>query len=112
LRSSAEPLCEDGVGSALIYPSGASPCPFGEYGAFFSPRYQTLLQQVGRDDNVRTLLEAIRDGFEFAKEAAILRNIQPGSMQVKILDEMLQCVAKSAEFVKSYAEDVQIGTSS
>jgi hypothetical protein len=77
-----------------------------------SPRYQTLIQQVGRDDNVRTLLEAIRDAFEFAKEAAILRNIQPGSMQVKILDEMLQCVAKSAEFVKSYAEDVQIGTSS
>jgi hypothetical protein len=77
-----------------------------------SPRHQTLLQQVGRDDNVRTLLEAIRDTFEFAKEAAVLRNIQPGSMQVKVLDEMLQCVAKSAEFVESYAKDVQIGTSS
>ena len=78
----------------------------------FSPGIQTLLQQVGRDDNVRTLLEAIRDAFEFAKEAAILRNIQPSSMQLKILDEMLQCVYKSAEFIESYAKDVQLGTSS
>jgi hypothetical protein len=77
----------------------------------FSPGHQRLLQQVGRDNNVRTLLEAIRDAFEFAKEAAILRNIRPLSMQLKILDEMLQCVKQSAEFIISYAEDVQLGTS-
>jgi hypothetical protein len=82
------------------------------HGLSFLPGHQTLLQQVGRDGNVRTLLEAIRDAFEFSKEAAILRNIQPSSMQLNILDEMLQCVYKSAEFIESYAEDVQLGTSS
>jgi hypothetical protein len=73
---------------------------------------QTLLQQFQRDDNVRTLLQAIRDGFEFAKEADVLRNIQPASTQAKILDEMLQCVSECAEFIQSYANDVQVGTSS
>jgi hypothetical protein len=79
---------------------------------FFPPHHQTLLHQFQRDDNVRTLLEAIRDAFEFAKEADVLRNIQPASTQAKTLDEMLQCVSKSAEFIVSYAKDVQVGTSS
>jgi hypothetical protein len=71
-----------------------------------------LLNQFQRDENVRTLLEAIRDAFEFSKEADILRNIQPASKQAKILDEMLQCVTRSAEFIVSYTKDVQVGTSS
>jgi hypothetical protein len=69
-----------------------------------------LLQQVKRDDNVRTLLEAIRDAFEYAKEADVLRNIKPESMQAKMLGEMLQCVFKCGEFIQSYAKDVQVGT--
>jgi hypothetical protein len=71
-----------------------------------------LLLQVQRDNNVRTLLEAIRDAFEFAKEAEVLRNIQPASTQAKILDEMLQYVSEIAEIIESYAKDVQLGTSS
>jgi hypothetical protein len=55
---------------------------------------------------------AIRDAFEFAKEADVLRNIQPESKQAEILDGMLQCVSKSAKFIESYAKDVQVGTSS
>jgi hypothetical protein len=78
----------------------------------FSPSRQTLLQQVQRDNNVRTLLEAIRDAFEFAKEADVLKNIQPASTQARILDEMLQHVPEIAEFIESYAKDVQVGTSS
>jgi hypothetical protein len=71
-----------------------------------------LLQLVQRDDNVQTLLEAIRDAFELAEEADTLRDIQPESKQAKILHEMLECVSKTAEFIESYARDVQVGMSS
>jgi hypothetical protein len=69
-----------------------------------------LLRQVERDGNVEALLEAIRDGFEFAEEANTLRNIKPESKQAAILEEMLECVTECAEFIRSYAEDVQVGT--
>jgi hypothetical protein len=67
---------------------------------------------VERDDNVQTLLEGIRDSFELAEEADTLRNIQPESKQAKILHQMLECVSNSAEFIQSYAKDVQVGMSS
>jgi hypothetical protein len=72
---------------------------------------QTLLQQFQQDDNVRSLLKAIRDAFEFIIEADVLRNMELASTQVKILDEMLECVSECATFIISYAEDVY-GTSS
>ena len=78
----------------------------------FWPCRQALLQQVKRDDNIQRLLEAIRDAFEFAEEADILRSIKPKSRQATILEEMLRCVAECAKFIRSYAEDVQVGTSS
>jgi hypothetical protein len=68
-----------------------------------------LHHQFQRDDDVRSLLEAIRDSFEIAKEAVILRNMEPASTQVKILDEMLECVSECAKFIVLYAEDVQVG---
>jgi hypothetical protein len=71
-----------------------------------------LLQQVQRDDNIQTLLEAIVDAFEFAEEADPLRDIRPESRQAKILEDMLRCVTECAEFITSYAEDVNVGTSS
>jgi hypothetical protein len=77
-----------------------------------SPRRQTLLEQVKRDDNVRTLLEAIRDAFEFAKEADALRNIKPESMQAKIPGDMLERVSEFSKFIQSYAKDVRVGTAS
>jgi hypothetical protein len=78
----------------------------------FSLCLQTLLQQVERDLNVETLLEVIRDAFEFVEEADTLRNIMPESRQATILEEMLESVSKCAEFIQSYAEDVHVGTSS
>jgi hypothetical protein len=72
---------------------------------------QTLLLQLQRDDNVQTLLKAIQDGFEFAREADALKNMEPASTQARILDEMLECVSECARFIISYAEDVQVGTS-
>jgi hypothetical protein len=71
---------------------------------------QTLLLQLKRDDNVRTLLQAILDAFDFAKKADLLRNMDPESAQPKILDEMLECVSECAKFIISYAEDVNVGT--
>jgi hypothetical protein len=69
-----------------------------------------LLKQVYRDNNIRTLLEAIREAFEFTKEADALRNIKPESMQAKILEDMLLRVYEFAKFIESYAKDVQVGT--
>jgi hypothetical protein len=52
---------------------------------------------------------AIRDAFEFAKDADALRNINPESRQAKILEEMLQCVFEIGKFVELYAKHVQVG---
>jgi hypothetical protein len=71
-----------------------------------------LLKQIQRDNNIQTLLEAIRDAFEFAEEADILQSIKPESKQATILEKMLECVAECATFIRSYAEDVKVGTSS
>ena len=79
---------------------------------FCLPWRQTLLKQIQRDDNIQTLLEAIRDAFEFAEEAEILRSIKPESMQATILEKMLECVAECATFIRLYAEDVKVGSSS
>jgi hypothetical protein len=54
-------------------------------------------------------VKAIRDAFEFTNEADVLRNIQPTSAQATILGEILECVSKCAEFIESYAKDVQVG---
>jgi hypothetical protein len=77
-----------------------------------SPCRQALLQQVQRDDNIQTLLEAILDAFEFAEEADSLRDLKPKSRQAKILENMLRCVSECAEFISSYAEDIKVGMSS
>jgi hypothetical protein len=69
-----------------------------------------VLKQVERDGNVQTLLEAIRDAFEFSEEADALRNIKPESRQAAILEEMLECVTECAKFIRLYAEDVQVGS--
>jgi hypothetical protein len=113
LRIVAEPLCKSSMGSALKDSRGASPSlvRLAEHLFFFlSSCCQTLLQLVQRDENIEALLETIRDAFEFAEEADSLRSIKPESKQAKILEEMLECVSESAKFIKSYAEDVQVGT--
>jgi hypothetical protein len=79
---------------------------------FCSPCLPTLLKLVATDENVQALLEAIRDTFELTEEADTLRNIQPESKQAKSIHEMLECVSQSAEFIESYAKDVQVGMSS
>jgi hypothetical protein len=84
-------------------------CQGYEVFILFSPRFQTLIQQVQRDDSVRILFEAIRDAFEFARDADALRKINPESRQARILEEMLQCVSKIGTFIELYAKHVQVG---
>jgi hypothetical protein len=73
---------------------------------------QTLLLQVQRDDNVRTLFKAICDAFEFVNDAEALKNINPKSLQAKILEDMLQRVSEISKFIELYAKNGQAGTSS
>jgi hypothetical protein len=79
------------------------------YSFLFSPHRQTLLQQVQRDDNVRSLFEAICDAFAFAKDVDALRRIKPESVQAKILEDMLERVSEISKFIESYAKDVRVG---
>jgi hypothetical protein len=99
--------------SALKDPRGASSCIVVGYGTFtiFLPRCQTLLQQVRRDQNVRALFVAIRDAFEFSKDADSLRDINPESRQARILEEMLQCVFEIGKLIELYAKDAQFSKS-
>jgi hypothetical protein len=79
---------------------------------FISPRRQTLEDQFQRDENARKLLEAIRNAFDFANEADILKKMQPGSAQAKILNQMLQYITDCVSVIESCAFVGGIGTSS
>jgi hypothetical protein len=83
-RSSASSACME---STFKDPRGAAFSPVGRYGTFnlLSSFRQTLLHQFQRDDNIRTLFEAIRDAFAFAEEVDPFRDIRPGSIQRKNL---------------------------
>ena len=84
----------------------------GNIAYLLSFSFQTLLLQVQRDDNVRALFEAICDAFEFAKDTETLKNINPKSLQAKILEDMLQRVSEISKFIELYGKHTQAGTSS
>ncbi len=68
---------------------------------------QTLIGQYERDDNVLTLVEAMRDAFDFAYHEDTLKSIKPDSKQAEILTLMLQDVCSCGDFIQSYAKDSQ-----
>jgi hypothetical protein len=72
-----------------------------------------LEDRFQRDENARKLLETIRDAFEFSNEADVLRKIQPGSAQAKVLDEMLECTTTCANVIAQsvFMAHAQAGTS-
>jgi hypothetical protein len=88
--------------------------------SIFLTHWQTSVDLLRHDDNVRRSFKAILDTFQFANEADVLKNIQPASTQANMLNEMLHCVSECAKFIKSYAfftgplakKHVQVGTSS
>ena len=73
--------------------------------------WQAFLKQAERDDNVRTLLLAIRDAFDFAQLENVLRGVKAGSKQALIMMDMLKEVQVCGEFIQQYANDLQLCTS-
>ncbi|KAI9440928.1 hypothetical protein H4582DRAFT_1850592, partial [Lactarius indigo] len=71
----------------------------------FSAIPKTLLEQFQRDDNVRTLLVAIHDAFDFANQEDRFKAIGRDSRQAEILSLMLQHVCNCCDFIRSYAND-------
>ncbi|KAH9069844.1 hypothetical protein EDB83DRAFT_413372 [Lactarius deliciosus] len=79
------------------------------YGLLFAiPK--TLLEQFQRDDNIRTLLAAVHDSFDFANQEDRFKAIGRDSKQARILTLMLQHVCNCCDFIRSYAKDSQFCT--
>ncbi|KAH9069832.1 hypothetical protein EDB83DRAFT_411732 [Lactarius deliciosus] len=76
------------------------------YGLLFAIP-NTLLEQFQRDDNIRTLLAAMHDSFDFANQEDRFKAIGRGSKQARILTLMLQHVCNCCDFIRSYAIDSQ-----
>ena len=70
--------------------------------------WQAFLKQVERDENIRTLLLAIHDAFDFAQPEDVLKSIKTGSKQAHIITEMLKEVQACGEFIQQYANDPQL----
>ncbi len=66
---------------------------------------QTILEQFQRDDNIRTLLVAMHDAFDFANQEDRFKAIGRDSKQAKLLTLMLQHVCNCCDFIQSYAKD-------
>ena len=69
------------------------------------------MEQAQRDERIQTLLDAIHDAFDFAQEAAPLKNVTSQSKQGNILMLMLQHVCCCSDFIQSYAKDTEFRTS-
>ncbi|KAH9000465.1 hypothetical protein EDB92DRAFT_506182 [Lactarius akahatsu] len=77
------------------------------YGLLFAiPK--TLLEQFQRDDNIRTLLVAMRDAFDFTNREDHFKTIEHVPRQAQILTLMLQHVCNCCDFVQSYAKNSQL----
>ncbi|KAH9019977.1 hypothetical protein EDB85DRAFT_542895 [Lactarius pseudohatsudake] len=77
------------------------------YGLLFAiPK--TLLEQFQRDDNIRTLLVAMHDAFDFTSQDHTFKAIGRESKQAHILTLMLQHVCNCCDFIRSYAKDSQL----
>ena len=61
-----------------------------------------------RDDNVRTLLLAIRDAFDFAQPEDVLKSIKAESKQAHIVTEMRKEVQACGEFIQRFANHPQL----
>ena len=70
------------------------------------------MEQFQSDDNIRTLLVAMHDAFDFAIQEDILKSIKRESKQARILTLMLQHVCNCSDFIQSYAKDPRFCTSS
>ncbi|KAH9074718.1 hypothetical protein EDB83DRAFT_2515581 [Lactarius deliciosus] len=77
------------------------------YGLLFAiPK--TLLEQFQRDDNIRTLLGAMHDAFDFANREDRFKTVERVPRQAQILTLMLQHVCHCCDFIQSYAKNSQL----
>ncbi|KAH9040383.1 hypothetical protein EDB85DRAFT_134287 [Lactarius pseudohatsudake] len=77
------------------------------YGLLFAiPK--TLLEQFQRDDNIRTLLVAMHDAFDFTNREDRFKTIERVPRQAQILTLMLQHVCHCCDFIQSYAKNSQL----
>ncbi|KAH9066771.1 hypothetical protein EDB87DRAFT_1819234 [Lactarius vividus] len=77
------------------------------YGLLFAiPK--TLLEQFQRDDNIRTLLGAMHDAFDFTSREDRFKTIERVPRQTQILTLMLQHVCHCCDFIQSYAKNAQL----
>ncbi|KAF8262871.1 hypothetical protein EI94DRAFT_1788756, partial [Lactarius quietus] len=74
------------------------------YGLLFAiPK--TLLDQFQRDKNIRTLLAAMREAFDFTNQEDTFKAVGRVPRQAQILTLMLQHVCNCCDFIQSYAKD-------
>ncbi|KAH8996413.1 hypothetical protein EDB86DRAFT_995596 [Lactarius hatsudake] len=68
---------------------------------------KTLLEQFQRDDNIRTLLVAMHEAFDFANQKERFKTITVERVprQAQILALMLQHVCNCCDFIQSYAKN-------
>ncbi|KAH9008457.1 hypothetical protein EDB84DRAFT_96364 [Lactarius hengduanensis] len=68
---------------------------------------KTLLEQFQRDDNIRTLLVAMHEAFDFANQKDRFKTItiERVPRQAQILTLMLQCACNCGDFIQSYAKN-------
>ncbi|KAH9069678.1 hypothetical protein EDB83DRAFT_2518039 [Lactarius deliciosus] len=71
---------------------------------------EELSKQYQRDDNVRTLLKAMHDAFDFANHEDTVKTIKPKSKEAEILTQMLQDVSICNDFIRSYIKDPQFSS--
>ncbi|KAH9000384.1 hypothetical protein EDB92DRAFT_497310 [Lactarius akahatsu] len=77
------------------------------YGLLFAiPK--TLVEQFQRDDNIRTLLGAMHDAFDFTNREDRFKTIERVPRQAQILTLMLQHVCNCCDFIQSYAKNSQL----
>jgi hypothetical protein len=92
---------------AFSYPQGMPTMLIEGNTDFDSYVYQSILDQVNRDQNVKTLLEDIHDVFNLGKLVDSLGAVKSGSTQAQILTAMLQLVCNCGDFIQSYAKNTQ-----
>ncbi|KAH9055530.1 hypothetical protein EDB87DRAFT_1640081 [Lactarius vividus] len=73
---------------------------------------KTLLEQFQRDDNIRALLVAMHDAFDFANQEDRFKTItiERVPRQAQLLTLMLQHVCNCCDFIRSYAKNPQFCT--
>lgn len=67
---------------------------------------QAIATQMERDDQVRTLLEALKDMMDTVHAAEDLEARCHDPKQAEIITKMLQQTGECGHFIQSYAKDI------